>query len=218
MNFKTNPSPSPRRPISAWEDCERTSGAEPTYRACSLRRNGLGPARGQPEGRKRPDRMPGFGTVGRIPGRAGGLIFPSDRRDGVAPYGGGIHLFPGFGLRRNPDAPSDPQRNRLAPGRGRVRDGSDQGPARPERLWKDVWPALQAHDLPERRRLADLHSAILMSKAILTAGLAREEIPGSFIRRDFPTRIISCGEKTPAYVRSGDQGDLQAALCRSWGG
>ena len=46
---------------------------------------------------------------------------------------------------------------------------------------------LQPHDLQERRRLADLQSALLTVKAVLTAGLGREESRGSFIRRDFPS-------------------------------
>jgi succinate dehydrogenase/fumarate reductase flavoprotein subunit len=39
---------------------------------------------------------------------------------------------------------------------------------------------------PERKRLEDLRSAVLVARAILTAGLAREESRGSFFREDFP--------------------------------
>ena len=40
--------------------------------------------------------------------------------------------------------------------------------------------------IEERRLKEDLLSGVLVTKAILTAGLARQESRGSFIRQDFP--------------------------------
>ncbi len=45
---------------------------------------------------------------------------------------------------------------------------------------------LRASNLQEQIRLHDLHSAALVVRAILTAGLNRQESRGSFIRKDFP--------------------------------
>jgi succinate dehydrogenase/fumarate reductase flavoprotein subunit len=45
---------------------------------------------------------------------------------------------------------------------------------------------LRAANLQEQIRLHDLCSAALVVRAILTAGLNREESRGSFIRKDFP--------------------------------
>jgi succinate dehydrogenase/fumarate reductase flavoprotein subunit len=70
---------------------------------------------------------------------------------------------------------------------GVVRDGSGlkSGLARVEALEEEM-NTLRPHDLQERRSLADLQSALLTVRAVLTAGLGREESRGSFIRRDFP--------------------------------
>jgi L-aspartate oxidase len=70
---------------------------------------------------------------------------------------------------------------------GVARDGSGlkTGLARLQAL-EDEKETLRPHDLQERKRLADLQSALLTVKAVLTAGLGREESRGSFIRRDFP--------------------------------
>ncbi len=42
------------------------------------------------------------------------------------------------------------------------------------------------HTIEERRLKEDLLSGVLVTKAVLTASLARQESRGSFIRRDFP--------------------------------
>jgi L-aspartate oxidase len=70
---------------------------------------------------------------------------------------------------------------------GVARDGSGSkaGLARLQAL-EEERETLRPHDLQERKRLADLQSALLTVKAVLTAGLGREESRGSFIRRDFP--------------------------------
>lgn len=70
---------------------------------------------------------------------------------------------------------------------GVVRDGSGlkAGLDRLQAL-EEERETLQPHDLQERKRLTDLQSALLTVKAVLTAGLGREESRGSFIRRDFP--------------------------------
>lgn len=46
--------------------------------------------------------------------------------------------------------------------------------------------SLSPFDVQERKWLNDLRSAVLVVKAILTAGLGRKESRGSFIRKDFP--------------------------------
>ena len=67
----------------------------------------------------------------------------------------------------------------------RSRNGLTEGLARLQQLEARL-SGLKPGDVPERKRLEDLRSAVLVTRAILTAGLAREESRGSFIRKDFP--------------------------------
>jgi aspartate oxidase len=67
----------------------------------------------------------------------------------------------------------------------RSRTGLNEGLARLQEL-EACSAGLKPGAVPERKRLEDLHSAALVIRAVLTAGLAREESRGSFIREDFP--------------------------------
>ena len=67
----------------------------------------------------------------------------------------------------------------------RSREGITAGLARLQKL-EDGLTGLKPGEVPERKRLEDLRSAVLVTKAVLSAGLAREESRGGFIREDFP--------------------------------
>jgi aspartate oxidase len=67
----------------------------------------------------------------------------------------------------------------------RSRTGLNKGLARLQILEAGL-TGLKPGAVPERKRLEDLYSAVLVTRAVLTAGLAREESRGSFIREDFP--------------------------------
>jgi succinate dehydrogenase/fumarate reductase flavoprotein subunit len=67
----------------------------------------------------------------------------------------------------------------------RSRDGLTRGLTLLQKL-EDSLAGVKPGAVPERKRLEDLRSAVRVTRAILTAGLAREESRGSFIREDFP--------------------------------
>jgi aspartate oxidase len=67
----------------------------------------------------------------------------------------------------------------------RSRTGLNEGLVRLQEL-EDRLAGLKPGAVPERKRLEDLRSAVMVTGAVLTAGLAREESRGSFIREDFP--------------------------------
>jgi L-aspartate oxidase len=67
----------------------------------------------------------------------------------------------------------------------RNRDGLTEGLARLQEL-EACSAGLKPGSVPERKRLEDLRSAVLVTRAILAAGLVREESRGSFIREDYP--------------------------------
>ncbi len=67
----------------------------------------------------------------------------------------------------------------------RSRNGLTEGLTRLQKL-EGCLDRVKPGAVPERKRLEDLRSAVLVTRAILTAGLAREESRGSFIREDFP--------------------------------
>ena len=67
----------------------------------------------------------------------------------------------------------------------RNRNGLTEGLASLKELEAGI-AGLKPGAVPERKRLEDLRSAVLVTRAVLAAGLAREESRGSFIREDFP--------------------------------
>ena len=69
----------------------------------------------------------------------------------------------------------------------RTEAGMQQGLAAIDGLQSQLETVLP-QTIEERRLKEDLLSGVLVTKAILTAGLARQESRGSFIRRDFPGR------------------------------
>ena len=82
---------------------------------------------------------------------------------------------------------------------GVVRSGSGvtEGLARLRKLEEGL-AGLKPGAVAERKRLEDLRSAVLVTRAVLTAGLAREESGAALSGKIFRTKIISAGGKIPA--------------------
>ena len=90
----------------------------------------------------------------------------------------------------------------------RSRTGLNEGLARLQEL-EACLAGLKPGDVPERKRLEDLHSAVLVTRAVLTAGLAREESRGSFMREDFPDEDNLRWRKNSRLTYLPDKRDLQ---------
>ena len=90
----------------------------------------------------------------------------------------------------------------------RSRTGLNEGLARLQEL-EACLAGLKPGDVPERKRLEDLHSAVLVTSAVLTAGLAREESRGSFIREDFPDEDNLRWRKNSRLTYLPDKRDFQ---------
>ncbi len=92
----------------------------------------------------------------------------------------------------------------------RSRNGLTKGLARLRKLEEGL-SGLQPGAVAERKRLEDLRSAVLVTRAILTAGLAREESRGSFIREDFPDEDNLRWRKNSRLTYLPDKNDFQPA-------
>jgi aspartate oxidase len=90
----------------------------------------------------------------------------------------------------------------------RGRDGLTRGLTRLQKL-EDCLAGVKPGAVPERKRLEDLRSAVLVTRAILTAGLAREESRGSFIREDFPDEDNLRWRKNSRLTYLADKNDFQ---------
>jgi succinate dehydrogenase/fumarate reductase flavoprotein subunit len=92
----------------------------------------------------------------------------------------------------------------------RSRNGLTEGLARLQKLEEGL-SGLKPGAVPERKGLEDLRSAMLVTRAILTAGLAREESRGSFIREDFPSEDNLHWRKNSRLTYRPDENDFQPA-------
>jgi aspartate oxidase len=90
----------------------------------------------------------------------------------------------------------------------RSRNGLTQGLDRLRELEARL-TGLKSGDVPERKRMEDLRSAVLVTRAVLTAGLAREESRGSFIREDFPGEDNIRWRKNSRLTFLPDKNDFQ---------
>ncbi len=90
----------------------------------------------------------------------------------------------------------------------RSRNGLAEGLARLQNL-EDRLAGLKPGAVPERKRLEDLRSAVLVTRAVLTAGLAREESRGSFIREDFPDEDNLRWRKNSRLTSVSDKNDFR---------
>jgi aspartate oxidase len=92
----------------------------------------------------------------------------------------------------------------------RSRNGLIEGLARLRKLEEDL-SGLKPGAVPERKRLEDLRSAVLVTRAILRAGSGREESRGSFIREDFPEEDNLHWRKNSRLTYLPDKNDFQLA-------
>jgi len=99
----------------------------------------------------------------------------------------------------------------------RSRTGLTDGLARLQEL-EDCLAGLKPGAVPERKRLEDLRSALLVTRAILTAGLAREESRGSFIRVDFPDEDNLRWRKNSRLTYVPDKNNFEVDYVDVWGG
>jgi succinate dehydrogenase/fumarate reductase flavoprotein subunit len=99
----------------------------------------------------------------------------------------------------------------------RNRNGLTEGLASLKELEAGI-AGLKPGAVPERKRLEDLRSAVLVTRAILTAGLAREESRGSFIRVDFPDEDNLRWRKNSRLTYVPDKNNFEVDCVDVWGG